>query len=91
MVTGMSSCSWDSLGVVHRGDDLRLTSLYDAPRALSGVMGIMLIAVYETDDLGGGTTAPPRMRRTPDTTVPAQIADDSGAHQPMDIGHPGHH
>jgi hypothetical protein len=87
MVTGMSSCSWDSLGVVHRGDDLRLTSLYDAPRALSGVMGIMLIAVYETDDLGGGTAAPSRMRRTPDTAVPAEIADDSGAHAPMEMGH----
>jgi hypothetical protein len=80
MVTKMSTCSWDSLGVLHRGDDLRLTSLYDAPHALRGVMGIMLIAVYETNDLTGGTRAPASMRRTPDTKVPADIADDEGGH-----------
>jgi hypothetical protein len=80
MVTSMSTCSWDSLGVLHRGDDLKLTSLYDAPHALRGVMGIMLIAVYETDNLTGGTAAPASMRRTPTTKVPANIADDEGGH-----------
>jgi hypothetical protein len=80
MVTKMSTCSWDSLGVIHQGDDLRLTSLYDAPHSLHGVMGIMLIAVYETDNLKGGTRAPASMRRTPDTKVPADIADDEGGH-----------
>jgi hypothetical protein len=92
MVTSMSSCSWDSLGVVRNGDDLRITSLYDAPHPLSGVMGIMLIAVYETKDLTSGTPAPAGMRRTPDTPVPADIADDSGARSSMPgMGdHPGH-
>jgi hypothetical protein len=80
MVTKMSTCSWDSLGVLHKGDDLRLTSIYDAPHALHGVMGIMLIAVYETNDLTGGTKAPASMRRTPDTKVPADVADDEGGH-----------
>jgi hypothetical protein len=80
MVTKMSTCSWDRLGVLHKGDDLRLTSFYDAPHSLHGVMGIMLIAVYETDDLKGGTKAPASMRRTPDTKVPADIADDEGGH-----------
>jgi hypothetical protein len=83
MVTSMSSCSWDSLGVVRAGDDLRITSLYDAPRTLTGVMGIMLIAVYQTDDLKSGTAAPAAMRRTPNTAVPSDIADDSGAHESM--------
>jgi hypothetical protein len=83
MVTAMSGCSWDSLGVVHKGDNLRLTSIYDAPRSLSGVMGIMVMAVYETTDLASGTPAPASMRRTPDTAVPADIADDSGMHQSM--------
>jgi hypothetical protein len=78
MVTKMSTCSWDRLGVLRKGDNLRLTSIYDAPHALHGVMGIMLIAVYETNDLSGGTKAPASMRRTPDTKVPAEIADDEG-------------
>jgi len=80
MVTKMSTCSWDSLGVLRQGDDLRLTSIYDAPHTLRGVMGIMLIAVYETKDLTGGTKAPASMRRTPDTKVPAELADDQGGH-----------
>lgn len=78
MVTSMSVCSWDSLGTVRKGETLRLTSLYDSPQKMSGVMGIMLIAVYETDDLKGGTKAPAYMRETPTTKVPAKIADDSG-------------
>ncbi len=90
MVTAMSGCSWDSLGVVHKGDDLRLTSLYDTPRSLTGVMGIMVLAVYETDDLNSGSAAPASMRRTPDTAVPTDIADDSGARDPMEMGHSGH-
>lgn len=78
MVTSMSVCSWDSLGTVRAGETLKLTSLYDSPRQMSGVMGIMLIAVYETDDLNGGTEAPAHFRETPTTKVPAKIADDSG-------------
>jgi stress up-regulated protein Nod 19 len=90
MVTSMSTCSWDSLGVVHRGDDLRLTSLYDAPREMSGVMGIMLIAIYQTGELHAGTVAPASMRRTPSTAVPTEIADDEGGH-PMQMGGHQHH
>ncbi|MGQ0843941.1 MAG: hypothetical protein ACT4QF_07375 [Sporichthyaceae bacterium] len=92
MVTSMSTCEWDSLGTVRRGETLRMTSLYDAPRELGGVMGIMLIAVYETDDLAGGTKAPAAMKRTPTTKVPAKIADDSGhgAGGHEGGGHEGH-
>jgi len=92
MVTSMSVCSWDSLGVVRPGDDLRITSLYNAPRPLSGVMGIMLIAVYETSDLIGGTRAPASMRRTPTTKVPGDVVDDTG-HPSAEMGdhpHPHH-
>ncbi len=78
MVTSMSVCSWDSLGTVRKGETLKMTSLYDSPQAMSGVMGIMLVAIYETEDLKSGTKAPAYMRATPTTKVPAKIADDSG-------------
>lgn len=70
MVTSMSTCSWDSLGTLRAGDTLTMTSLYDAAQAMNDVMGIMLLAVYETSDLAGGTTAPAWMRKTPATEVP---------------------
>jgi hypothetical protein len=82
MVTSMSTCSWDSLGALRAGDQLLMTSIYDSPEAQSDVMGIMLLAVYETDDVNGGTKAPASMRRTPTTKVPGSI--DSGHH--MDMG-----
>jgi hypothetical protein len=84
MVTSMSTCSWDSLGTVRAGERLEVTSLYDAPRPLDGVMGIMTIAVHETSDLKGGTRAPASMRRVPDTKVPPGVGDDAAA------GHSGH-
>ncbi|WP_156870157.1 hypothetical protein [Sporichthya polymorpha] len=80
MISRMSTCSWDSLGALHAGDELLLTSLYHAHEAMNDVMGIMLIAVHETDDVDGGTRAPEWMRRTPQTHVPG-----SGHH-----GGPGH-
>ncbi|MGQ0467892.1 MAG: hypothetical protein ACT4QG_21560 [Sporichthyaceae bacterium] len=89
MVTSMSVCFWDSLGTVRTGEQLKITSLYDTPSATSGVMGIMLLAIYETDDLTGGTKAPAAMRATPTTKVPAQIADDSG--HGAGHGGPPHH
>lgn len=78
MVTRMSTCSWDSLGALRAGDELVMTSMYDAHEAMDDVMGIMLIAVYETDDVNGGTTAPAWMRRTPQTHVPHGAGHDHG-------------
>ncbi len=78
MVTGMSTCSWDSLGALRAGDTLTMTSLYDAPKPMNDVMGIMLIAVYETDDVNGGTQAPASMRATPKTHVPGAAAHEHG-------------
>jgi len=88
MVTSMSTCSWDSLGALRAGDRLLMTSLYDAPQAMNDVMGIMLLAVYETDDVTGGTKAPASMRKTPTTKVPGSM--DSGHHMDMgDMDHGG--
>jgi hypothetical protein len=81
-VTSMSTCSWDSLGALRSGDKLTLTSLYDSPEPQNDVMGIMLIAVYETDQVNGGTKAPASMRKTPSTKVPGSV--ESGHH--MDLG-----
>lgn len=85
MVTSMSTCSWDNLGTVRAGQKLRITSLYDSPRPLSDVMGIMSIGIYQTPDLRGGTHAPASMRRTPDTKVPAGVGDTAamGDHHHM--------
>lgn len=78
MVTSMSTCSWDSLGPLRAGDKLTMTSLYDAPKAMDDVMGIMLIAVYETDAVNGGRPAPAEMRDAPTTAVPESAAHDHG-------------
>lgn len=69
-VTAMSTCYWDRIGTVRKGEQLQLATIYDTPKPLDGVMGIMMIAVYETNDLKGGTTAPSWMRRNPDTAPP---------------------
>ncbi len=78
MIAEMSTCSWDSLGALRAGDKLTMTSLYDAPKPMNDVMGIMLIAVYETDEVNGGTQAPASMRATPKTHVPGAAAHDHG-------------
>ena len=85
-VTSMSTCSWDSLGTVRAGEKLVVTSLYDSPRPLPGVMGIMSLAIHETSDLAGGTPAPASMRRVPDTKVPAAVGESGAGHG----GHGGH-
>ncbi len=89
LVTSMSTCSWDSLGVVRAGDKLKLTSLYDSPRPLTAAMGLMNLGIYETDDLDGGTRAPVGMRATPDVHVPAGVTDDAGTNHGGTGGH-GH-
>lgn len=66
-VVDMSTCIWDKLGTVREGQRLEIDSIYDTPKPLDGVMGILMLAVHETDDLSGGTTAPSWMRRNPDT------------------------
>lgn len=74
-VVDMSSCIWDRIGTVREGQQLELASIYDTTKPLGDVMGISVVSVYETDDLGGGRPAPAWMRRDPDTEPP-----DSGHH-----------
>ena len=53
----MTSCVWDSLGAVRNGDVLGLRSAYETAQPASDVMGIMLVYVHPTDDVGGGMPA----------------------------------
>lgn len=49
----------------------------------------MSIAVVETSDLAAGTPAPARMRRTPDTKVPAGVSESADGFESADGGHGG--
>ncbi|RHW27916.1 hypothetical protein D0Z08_06390 [Nocardioides immobilis] len=69
-VTDMSTCSWDSLGAVRRGQQLEISSIYDTSQPLQRIMGILMLALYETDDLRGASPPPAWMRRDPDTVPP---------------------
>ena len=57
-IDSMTTCSWDRLGTVRKGEVLSIDAFYDPPEPQSDVMGIVLAYVYETDDLTGGTPAP---------------------------------
>jgi hypothetical protein len=61
-IESMSSCTWDRVGTVRKGEILDLESVYDAPQAVPDAMGIMLAYVYETADLAAGSQAPPDVR-----------------------------
>ncbi len=58
-IESMSYCSWDSLGIVRKGDTLDLESVYDSAEAINDAMGIMVMHVWQTDDLTSGTTPAP--------------------------------
>ena len=79
----MSYCSWDSLGTVRAGDVLDLESVYDAAEAVPDAMGIMLLHVWETDDLAGGTPAPAEAN--------GGVAPASAGKPPAGSHHHGHH
>ena len=65
----MSMCVWDRIGVVRKGEKLGLRAYYDSSQAADDVMGIMIAAIYETNDLAGGTEPPadgaPREQKPP--------------------------
>lgn len=44
-IRAMTVCRGDPIAVVHRGDLVRVSSVYDAPRPQGGVMGIQLVYV----------------------------------------------
>lgn len=75
-IESMSMCSWDRLGTVREGETLRISAVYDSPEARDDVMGIVLAYVYETDDLKGGTQAPPSMTNPPEGHGPQRPGHD---------------
>jgi hypothetical protein len=56
-IESMTGCGHDRLGTVRAGEDLVLRTVYDTPRSLDDVMGIVVSYVHETDELSGGTLA----------------------------------
>lgn len=83
-VESMSTCIWDRLGTVRAGEVLAIDTYYDPPEAQPDVMGIVLAYVYETDDLSGGSPAPPGVQS------PAPAWPPPGG-APSGHGHGGHH
>jgi Stress up-regulated Nod 19 len=83
-IESMSYCSWDSLGVVKAGDTLDLESVYDAAEPVPDAMGIMVAAVYETNDLVPGRPAPPEANG-------AVAPPSAGTRPPAGASHHGHH
>ena len=84
-IESMSYCSWDALGVVKAGDTLDLESVYDSAEPVPDAMGIMVLHVFETDNLAVGTPAPPEANGA---VAPASAGNKppSGASH-----HGGHH
>jgi hypothetical protein len=61
-IESMSGCTWDRVGTVKKGETLDLESAYNSSEPVPDAMGIMMAFVYETEDLGAGTPAPPEVR-----------------------------
>jgi hypothetical protein len=74
-VESMTTCIWDRLGTVRKGEVLAIDTHYNLAEARSDVMGIMIAYVYETEDLAGGTPAPAEP-----TPPPAASAPPGGHH-----------
>ena len=82
-IESMSYCRWDALGVVRAGDTLDLETVYDAAEADPGAMGIMMLHVFETDDLEEPTPPPAEVsgaQRPPSATPPPAGASHHGHH-----------
>ena len=83
-IESMTTCTWDRLGTVRTGEVLSIDTYYDPPEPQGDVMGIVLAYVYETEDLDGGTPAPPEAQ------APAPPWPPPGG-VPSGHGHSGHH
>ena len=81
-IESMSYCAWDALGTVRAGEVLDLETVYNASEPVEDAMGIMVVHVYETEDIAAGTPAPPEANGS----VPPQSASPPPAH-----GHHPHH
>jgi len=83
-IESMSYCSWDSLGVVRAGEVLDLESVYDATESIPDAMGIMVMAVWQTDDLTAGSSPAP-------AEANGGVAPASASNKPSPGHHDGHH
>lgn len=66
----MTTCVWDRLSTIRAGDTIRLTSHYNTTARAQKVMGIMMIFVHETDDVGAGQPSPYPVEPPPDGAPP---------------------
>jgi hypothetical protein len=66
----MSTCIWDRIGTVRKGETLAIDTYYDSTDAQMDVMGIVLAYVHETEDLTSGTTPPPSVQASGGTGRP---------------------
>jgi hypothetical protein len=83
-IESMSYCAWDTLGVVRAGDTLDLEADYDSAEPVPEAMGIMVMGLYETNDLTAGTPAPPEASG-------AKMPPSAGSPPPAGDMHHGHH
>ncbi|HKN40036.1 MAG TPA: hypothetical protein VJ456_13110 [Acidimicrobiia bacterium] len=80
-VESMTTCTWDRLGTVRKGEVLSIDTFYDPPEPQPDVMGIVLAYVYETDDLAGGTPPPSSVQApAPAWPPPGGVPSGHGHH-----------
>jgi hypothetical protein len=57
-IESMSTCVWDRIGVVRKGEQLGIRAYYDTAQPQPDVMGINIVFIYPTNDLAGGSAPP---------------------------------
>jgi len=76
--------AWDSHGTVAAGEVIDLEAVYNAAQPVDDVMGIMVVHVWETPDLYGGTVPPPEVsgdvRPATATDAPRPPGGEHGHH-----------
>ena len=77
----MSGCTWDRVGSVKKGEVLDLESVYNSSKPIPDAMGIMMAFVYETDDVDGGSPAPPDVRGETPPPAPSPPPPSSHEHE----------
>jgi hypothetical protein len=77
-VEAMSICPYDRIGSIRTGEVLQLDTYYNQLRPTAGVMGIMIVYVYETTDLDGGR--PPPAYYTAEPPKEPSTGNETGGH-----------
>jgi hypothetical protein len=80
-IESMSGCTWDRVGSVKKGEVLDLESVYNSSKPIPDAMGIMMAFVYETDDVDGGSPAPPDVRGETPPPAPSPPPPSSHEHE----------